>query len=384
MTNSQPLRVLDLFAGAGGLGLGLAQAGLRVVTANEYQSVFSKTYASNHPETQVICGDILNHSVRAQVLQSAQGVDVVAGGPPCQGFSTVGSKNESDPRNRLFYAFLEVVSALRPRAVLFENVSGFRRMYDSRAFYALRDGLRQMNYSVPDDNCQILNALHFGLPQQRLRTFVVAFREPTPFHFPAPTHAPTADLFSPAHSTLTLADALSDLPIVGMGESADRYQYPPSNDYQREMRTGVPGDLLTEHDGPNHGEKLMTIMAHVPAGGTIADVPEALRPRSYFANTYSRLWWDRPAPTITRNFGTPSSSRCIHPLTNRGLTTREGARLQGFPDAYRFMGSRSEKNLQIGNAVPPKLGQVIGQAIVDALNKQSSDRQMRVPLKQQA
>ena len=109
------------------------------------------------------------------------------------------------------------------------------------------------------------------------------------------------------------------------------------------------------------------MLAHVPPGGTILDVPEALRPRSYFANTYSRLWWDRPATTITRNFGTPSSSRCIHPQADRGLTTREGARLQSFPDAYRFTGTRIRKNLQIGTAVPPLLARALGQELFRAL-----------------
>lgn len=366
MSLEQPLRALDLFAGAGGLGLGLSQAGIRVVAANEYDPVFCQSYAQNHPGTRVVCGDILAPSIRAEILRAAEGVDIVAGGPPCQGFSTVGSKNECDPRNQLFYAFLDVVAALQPRAVLFENVSGFRRMYEARAFNALRDGLRQLGFAVPEENCQILNALHFGVPQQRLRAFVVAFREAVPFHFPQPTHV---------HSTevLTLEQALSDLPVVRMGEAAGRYAHPPRNEYQREMRTGVPDDALTEHIGPNHGEKLMRMIEHVPTGGTIADIPEHLRPRAYFANTYSRLWWDRPATTITRNFGTPSSSRCIHPLTNRGLTTREGARLQGFPDSYRFIGSRSQKNLQIGNAVPPKLGRALGLAIITSLETPSQD-----------
>jgi DNA (cytosine-5)-methyltransferase 1 len=367
MNSVGQFRALDLFAGAGGLGLGLTHAGFHVVAANEYEQVFSESYAINHPETRVICGDILNNNIRRELYRAAKGVDLVAGGPPCQGFSTVGSKNESDPRNRLFSAFLEVVDELNPRAVLFENVSGFRRMYSSRAFVALCSGLSKLKYSVTDENCRLLNAVHFGVPQHRLRTFVVAFRDGQGFRFPDPSYSVETDLFS-RQRALTLQDALSDLPIVAMGESASGYARPPQNEYQRIMRSGVAMDSLTEQDGPNHGPKLMEMIQHVPVGGTVADIPEHLRPRSYFANTYSRLWWDKPSTTITRNLGTPSSSRCIHPLADRGLTTREAARLQGFPDAYRFVGSRSEKNLQIGNAVPPTLGAVVGTAIANSLS----------------
>lgn len=355
--------VLDLFAGAGGLGLGLTWAGFRVQAANEYEPVFAATYALNHPETAVVAGDVLDPHVRAALLAAARGVDLVAGGPPCQGFSTVGKKDENDPRNKLFYAFLEIVGELKPRAVLFENVSGFRRMYGGRAFQALYRGLEDLGYAAP--RCDLLNAADFGVPQTRERTFVVAFRPETAFRFPAPTRGDHENLFGRAPH-LTLEEALSDLPPVRSGESGDRYLSPPQNDFQKKMRGGA-GDVLTEHEGPWHGERLLSVLGHVPPGGTILDVPEALRPRSYFANTYSRLWSDRPSTTITRNFGTPSSSRCIHPRFDRGLTTREGARLQSFPDAYRFTGTRIKKNLQIGNAVPPLLAQAMGESLFHAL-----------------
>ena len=111
----------------------------------------------------------------------------------------------------------------------------------------------------------------------------------------------------------------------------------------------------------------MKVIEHIPPGGCINDIPEKHRPKTGFGNTYARLWWDKPATTITRNFGTPSSSRCVHPFLNRGLTTREGARLQSFDDDYEFYGSRSAKNLQIGNAVPPLLGEAIGKSLMEKL-----------------
>jgi DNA (cytosine-5)-methyltransferase 1 len=369
----KPLQALELFAGAGGLGLGLEWAGINVAVANEFERVFAETYAANHGRTEVFQGDILDKTLRARLLRASKGVDLVVGGPPCQGFSTVGSKKEHDPRNRLFYAFLEVVRDIRPKAVLFENVSGFRRMYAGRAFHALHAGLEKLGYFVPSSNCRILNAANYGVPQLRQRTFVVAFRSPTPFAFPEATHALETDLFSTTKA-LTLKDALSDLPVVAMGEKATRYRTAPANEYQRMMRTGVKDDALLEQEGPNHGEKLMRMIRHVTDGGTVLDIPKRLRPRGYFANTYARLWWDRPSTTITRNLGTPSSSRCIHPLVDRGLTTREGARLQSFPDGYFFVGTRSEKNLQIGNAVPPLLGLAVGSSIMEAMGRAASSR----------
>jgi DNA (cytosine-5)-methyltransferase 1 len=128
---------------------------------------------------------------------------------------------------------------------------------------------------------------------------------------------------------------------------------------------------LSEHNSSNYGAKMREILRLIPSGGSIEDLPEHLRPKSYFKNTYARLLPDRPSPTITRNFGTPSSSRCVHPYQARALSTREGARLQGFPDHYEFCGSKGSKNLQIGNAVPPIFGEIIAKEILKSAQKGS-------------
>jgi DNA (cytosine-5)-methyltransferase 1 len=235
-------------------------------------------------------------------------------------------------------------------------------MYEGRAYQRLLDLLGAEGYATFHG---ILNAQDHGVPQSRLRTFVVGLTGGGKFSFPETTHTNGVGLFG-GEPRLTLEDALSDLPLIHSGESAERYASPPQNSFQARMRRDS-GENLTEHDGPWHGEKLLHMISHVPKGGSIMDIPVELRPKSYFANTYSRLLWDQPAPTITRNLGTPSSSRCIHPFTDRGLSTREGARLQSFPDHYRFTGTRSEKNLQIGNAVPPLLGEAMGRALLQAL-----------------
>jgi DNA (cytosine-5)-methyltransferase 1 len=161
---------------------------------------------------------------------------------------------------------------------------------------------------------------------------------------------------------LTLSDAIGDLPLMANNETGTDYTMSPMNAFQELMRKNAPNTLL-DHTAPKNNEKLIAIMKNLPDGGTPLNLPESMRPTSGFANTYARLWWDRPSTTITRNLSTPSSSRCIHPRAARPLTTREGARIQCFPDDYIFYGSRSDRNLQIGNAVPTFLSRAIKEAI---------------------
>jgi DNA (cytosine-5)-methyltransferase 1 len=361
--------LLDLFAGCGGLSHGLSKAGFCSIAANEYQQVISESYAANHPESEVIQGDITAPEVFSKLKSFKGKIDMISGGPPCQGFSTIGSKEEKDPRNKLFYAMMELAAHVKPKAIFFENVSGFKRMYGGRAFDALLDELRKMDYKMPSAP-QVLDAADFGAPQHRLRTVVIAFRKDiySDFEFPDPTHGESSLLLKKKPKPfLTIEEAISDLPAIKSGEAAYEYLTGPANDFQKEMRIRASRELRY-HDAPDHGEHLMRVMSFVKRGGSILDVPVNLRPKSYFANTYARLLPDAPAPTMTRNFGTPSSSRCIHPYINRGLTTREGARLQTFPDRYTLLGSRGERNLQVGNAVPPVLATAVGRAIAAALS----------------
>ncbi len=355
---------IDLFAGAGGLSHGLERAGFNVVLANELESDFCETYRTNHPNTMVIEGDVRKIDFKTVLNESGfkERIHLIAGGPPCQGFSTVGKKQEDDPRNDLFMEFIKTIEIFRPDFVLFENVSGFKRMYEGRIFDKLRTELDSLGY---DHKYAILNAVNFGLPQQRQRTIVVAYAKGLEFEMPEGGFSEEGGLYTKPYRTLR--DAISDLPEIHSSGRADKYKASPQNDYQKEMRGKEA--RLTEHFSPNHGPSLLNVISKVPPGGSIMDIPEELRPKSYFANTYARLLWDKPTPTMTRNFGTPSSSRCIHPELDRGLSTREGARLQGFPDGYVFCGKKGSKNLQIGNAVPPIFGFEIGKAIHESLAK---------------
>lgn len=355
---------IELFAGAGGLSIGLEHAGINVVIANEIIPDFAATLKANHPHTNVINDDIHKIDFKAELEKlGLESVDVLSGGPPCQGFSTIGSKNRKDPRNSLFYEYLRAVAETNPKYTIFENVSGFKRMYNGFAYETLKRELDSLGYDTVDG---ILNAADYGAPQIRYRTIVLGWKRGLrPLRLPKVTHGNKEGLLP----YLTLMDAIGDLPALSTGGMVSEYDQPPQNDYQRKMR-GMQ-HILLEHNASNYGVKMQEILRIIPEGGSIKDLPERLRPKSGYCNTYARLLPNVPSPTITRNFGTPSSSRCVHPYQPRALSTREGARLQGFPDDYRFVGGKQSKNLQIGNAVPPILGEAIARAVKSALESVS-------------
>jgi DNA (cytosine-5)-methyltransferase 1 len=361
----EELIAVELFAGAGGLSIGLENAGFRVVLANEIEKDFAETFKTNHPETHVINQDIAKVDFRKELsLLGYKNVTLLSGGPPCQGFSTVGSKIANDPRNALFFEFLRAVSELNPSYILFENVSGFKKMYGGIAYRTLLAELDTLGYLTTSG---VLEASDYGLPQKRQRTIVLGWRKGlNKVELPEPTHSSDVGLFS-KKKKIGLVEAISDLPPLNSGQFSDKYLKNPENEYQKKMRNGSAS--LTEHNCTDYGEKMKEILSLIPVGGSVFDLPLRLRPKSYFNNTYARLLPDIPSPTITRNFGTPSSSRCVHPFQNRALSTREGARLQGFPDTYKFCGGKTSKNLQIGNAVPPIFGEVIANQIIKSINE---------------
>lgn len=353
------MNTIDLFAGAGGLSLGLSQAGVDVALANELEDDFATTYQANHPDTHMCVGDIAEINFKAEIekLGLTGDIQLVCGGPPCQGFSTVGKKDLSDPRNSLFHQFLRCVDEANPQAIIFENVSGFKTMYQGRVHHELIEQLTRRGFVT---DTRILNSVDFGLAQYRKRTIVVGVRSNHLIEWPAALYSnDTDELFGALPPYREIMDAISDLPPLSACEQSHEYLSKPQNEFQQAMRAGSSG--LTEHNCANYGLRMQEILKTIPPGGSVHDLPEYLRPKGYFANTYARLVPNQPSPTITRNFGTPSSSRCVHPYQNRALSTREGARLQGFPDWYKFIGSKTSKNLQIGNAVPPPLGKVMGE-----------------------
>tara|TARA_B110000444_G_C18834597_1_gene595223 strand:- start:1576 stop:2652 length:1077 start_codon:yes stop_codon:yes gene_type:complete len=357
------LKCIDLFSGAGGLSLGLSFSGFESVIAVEIEKDFAETFKINHPKTMVLQKSIsdVNFKTLLKKLKINQ-IDLLCGGPPCQGFSTVGKKQEKDKRNSLFWEFLRAVKETKPRVVLFENVSGFKSLYKGAAFDTLVSELNNLGYTVQSE---VLNSADYGAPQTRKRTIVIGVQKGLSFSFPEILFTKEKTLFTKKY--LSINDAISDMPSLGHNDSNNKY-LKPRNDYQARMRKSVK--TLTEHNSSNYGERMKEILSLIPKNGSVKDLPDRLRPKSCFGNTYARLDANIPSPTITRNFGTPSSSRCIHPFQNRALSTREGARIQGYPDNYYFFGSKTSKNLQIGNSVPVSLAEALGAEIFNTLNFQ--------------
>lgn len=339
------IRVVDLFAGVGGLSYGFAHdSAFEIVLANEYEKDISIAYSLNHPSVKMMNCDIRDLNEENIKKHITTPVDLVVGGPPCQSYSTLG-KREMDDRANLFMEYCRMLIILQPKAFIFENVTGILSMDNKKLFPAIKAEFEKLGYELKH---QVLNSANYGVPQERERVILVGTKGPNNFIFPEPTHGEGL-LYEPF---VTVEDALSDLPKLKSGEKKTEYISLPKNSFQTFVRNS---DTLEDHEAPNNGPHLIEIMEALPDGGSKNDLPEHLRPKSGYGNTYAKLWWKKPSPTITRNFGTPSSSRCIHPRDSRALSTREGARLQSFPDNYKFYGSRSMKNLEIGNAVPPLL-----------------------------
>lgn len=338
--------VLDLFAGVGGLSYGFAHDGrFRILAANEIEHDISVAYTLNHPDVCMLnCGI---DKLTSEALEKATGgrpVDIVVGGPPCQSYSTLG-KRQMDGRANLFREYVRVLRILQPTAFIFENVSGLVSMDGGRLFPLIQEEFRVLGYDL---KWQVLDAVDYGVPQHRDRVILVGFKGKNEFEYPAPTHG------SGLKPYVTLEDALGDLPPIRSAESADRYLHAADNEFLRYVRARA-GKTLTEHKAPKNGPRLIEIMETLEEGQDKFDLPESIRPKSGYANTYAKLWWNQPSTTITRNFATPSSSRCIHPRDSRAMSIREGARLQSFPDDYRFYGGDGMRKLEIGNAVPPLL-----------------------------
>ena len=370
------LRVLDLYCGAGGLAFGLElTGGFKAVAGLDLLPDRVSTFRLNHPHATGLVADIRDFPLD-ELHAVSDGLDVVVGGPPCQGFSSIRpfrTLTEGDKRNSLLEDFMLVVSSLRPRWVVFENVVGILTHEGGKVLASLLDGFESCGYSV---TWRVLNAALYGVPQNRERLFVVANRVGAEFEWPEPSHRNEfksmagnrrevirTDAFFSQHlpESVTVIEAIGDLPAVRSGESNDSYGSLPSNAFQAWARRSA--GQLTLHGATRHSGHMLEIIKH--SGPNISSIPKELI-RSGFSSSYSRLDPDCPSTTLTVNFVHPASNRCIHPFQDRALTPREGARLQSFPDTFQFAGTRAQVVKQIGNAVPPLLARSVGKAILAA------------------
>lgn len=360
------INCIDLFAGIGGLSYGFAQdkEHFNIIAANEVEPDIATAYSLNHPNVKMLNCDIcdLTENIIDETIGNNK-IDIVIGGPPCQSYSTAG-KRQMDKRANLFMEYKRVLEILQPKMFIFENVKGILSMDKGKLFPKIQSEFESIGYSI---KYQILDAANYGVPQHRERVILVGTKDNNNFEYPKPTHGENLLPY------VTLKDAIGDLPSIMSGECADHYVAGIHNDF---IDFVCPNSTkqLTEHHAPKNNPSLIKFMQILKDGQTKNDLPENIRPKSGFGNSYAKLWWDKPSTTITRNFACPSSARCIHPRDSRALTIREGARLQSFPDDYKFCGSDGMKRLEIGNAVPPLLSIALAKSVVDFfINEQSQN-----------
>lgn len=392
--NNRPI-CIDLFAGAGGLSEGLEQAGFRPLFASEIMPAYAKTYARNHPRVQVCVSDI--RKVDPAAVRTGLGIrtgelDLVAGSPPCQGFSiNAPTRSDADPRNHLFLEYLRFVDEFKPKAVLIENVPGLVSFGKGRTLHAILEVLAQLGYGA---DVHILGAPYYGVPQARWRTIIMGMRGRTmpqeAWSEPlcqAPVRANFATMFdgkpivklpspeSPTRFT-TLREAIGDLPPLANGEHGKpvkEYASGPSCDYQANMRAGSTG--VMNHEAPRLSQTNLDRLKHIKQGGNWTDIPFDLLPegmkvarRSDHTKRYGRPGWDGLASTVLTKCD-PHWGAFFHPDQDRTFTVREAARIQSFPDRYVFLGSQAEQYAQVGNAVPPMLAQAVGRSLLETLKK---------------
>lgn len=345
-------------------------AGIDVVAGLDLNKKYSSTFSANFPDSALISEDV--QSLSPQELARRARVQpgelcLLAGGPPCQGFSKNVPRKErrlADPRNLLMRRFLDYCEYLLPESILIENVAEMRNGFDSAYTSEICDRLDAAGYSVVHE---VFNAADFGVPQRRRRAFFLATRGATAPSIPVRTHFPPRDdgvqaLFAtPSH--VTVWEAISDLPSLTHGESIERWEYAssPESAYQELIRSDT--GFVTNHQSRALRPKQLSRLAALEPGQGNKDLPRHLRVRGGYSGAYGRLTQDMVCPTITRWVFHPGSGRWGHPVDTRLISIREIARIQGFPDSFRFCGSYTDMAGQLGNAVPPLLAKAIASSL---------------------
>src|SRR3989344_4937636 len=323
---------IDLFAGAGGMSIGLEKAGFELLAATDWDHWSCETLRTNHPNTVVKEGDIteIDLDLFAKELGRIE-VDLIVGGPPCQGFSQLGKRLQDDPRNQLWQQYMKFVAYFKPKVFLMENVP---QLLTSDEYSRIKGMAEQLGYSVVE---KVLHAVDYGVPQKRKRAIILGSRIGILQH-PAETHVELAKvnlLNQNLKSWKTVRDAIGDLPRKTTGKNW--------------------------HVGRNPTKLSLQRYKTVPEGGNRFDLPTTLMPdcwkrkKTGSTDVFGRLSWNKPALTIRTEFFKPEKGRYLHPQEHRPITIREAARLQTFPDTYIIKGSNVQAAKQVGNAVPPEL-----------------------------
>jgi len=378
------LKVLDLFSGIGGLTLGFENVGYETLLALDFDHNIKKTFQSNFRKIEFINDDIRKIDL-VKILQSKNlidNIDMIVGGPPCQGYSMANRKRIThDPRNMLFMEFYKAVKNLKPKCFLIENVSGFNNKnikLDNKletVSNTMVNLFNEINYEI---KFLTFEAQNLGVPQLRKRVLVIGtnlddkkvnlknnkigYLEDTSYYNHETKNKKNQfDFFTNnLPKTPNVWDALSDLPIIEAGENGNEKSYisSPKNDFQEYLRSN--SNNVKNHVSTPHSQDAISRMSMIKQGQNFRDLPSQLQTKSVHSGAWGRLETRGYSPTITTRFDTPSVGRVIHPFQNRTITVREAARLQSFPDNFIFYGTRTSQGKQVGNAVPPLVAKSIG------------------------
>ncbi len=348
--------VIDLFAGVGGLSLGFEQAGFDVVIANEYDPDIAAAYKRNHPSTNMIVGDITSLDLQDVFGRYTNKIDVIVGGPPCQGFSQKGQrKTIHDERNFLFTYYVRVVELVRPKYFVMENVPNLLTAENGYFRKEIIDLFNSLGYSLNDG---VLNAADYGVPQNRRRAVIIGKLNGTPPALPIALD-----------TKVTIWDAIGDLAFLESGEGQEEqpYRNAPISEYGKQIRGNCA--TLHNHVATKHSKLALERLSLIPPNCGKEVLPQEHLTKSIYSGTWSRMIRDDISVTITTRFDTPSSGRFTHPYLNRAITVREAARIQSFPDDFVFVGTKSSQMKQVGNAVPPRLAYAVAKTIFTDLEE---------------
>ena len=362
------MKVLDLFCGCGGLSLGFEQAGFTIYGGVDFNQSAIDTYHKNFPNSKAICFDLLNMSKNeiAKQFPDLDSVDVIIGGPPCQGFSSANryQKEGKDPRNKLFFQFVKFVDIVLPKAIVIENVKGIITKDNGYALKRITAIFEKRGYSVVH---KILKATDFGVPQRRSRNFFVMLKNSEGvFDF---------DSMNKTNEVITVKEAIGELYQFEKGYKKNKSPLflvePAITNFQKYLRSS--DNSLYNHEIRYPAQKVQNRISYVKQGENWESVPEDLWPSQRTnrqSSAYKRL--DENKPSVTIDTGN-NHSNYFHPLFNRIPSVREAARLQSFPDSFLVLGNRSEQFRQVGNAVPPLLAKALAIAIMEKIGHENQN-----------
>ena len=338
------LSVSDFFCGCGGLSQGFKEAGFSIKTGIDFNKSFLETYAHNFPGTKVLNLDLGNNEFLKQISYT----DIIIGGPPCQGFSLTGPRNIDDPRNQLYLSMFKTLTEIKPKAFLIENVRGLMTMWDGQVFKAIIKKFESAGYNV---SFQLINSADYGIPQVRHRVFIVGIKKELQKVYEFPKKEFKKDDY------ISCEEAIGNVPNLEkqLKLTDISYNVKPITAYQKYV---MDSNKLYNHIATAHKDFVKKVISLVPEGGNHKDLPKGIGESRKFNEAWTRYHSKKPSKTIDTGH-----RNHFHYKWNRVPTIRENARLQSFKDSFRFLGTRTSQNAQVGNAVPPLLAYKIAKQL---------------------